>query len=182
MQTPQQNNGHDCGPATATTLIHLLRRELLETVLDGPCFRFSHLAMIFNAVCGPCPFRFGDDNGVAYSIPQTGSLIDIAVAGLLRERNPMEIIRTDMIVKMTSCVIPAIVAGNTTRHMVDQTDAQAETLFGYALDVEIIMLFYGKSSAICFRREKADVTESSTWRGWTARGSGSVYSVARFLL
>jgi hypothetical protein len=87
VQTPQQTNGHDCGPAAVTTLLHLLRTEPFEDTLDGRCFRFTHLAMIFNEMYGPCPFNFNSSN-VPYAPSQSGSLIDDTIVRLFSNAEP----------------------------------------------------------------------------------------------
>jgi hypothetical protein len=82
-ETPQQGNGDDCGPATATTLYHLLRKQPLETTVDGQCLRFAHLVMIYNTLYGPCPFTLHDDDNTPYVLPDQHSLIDLGIFRLL---------------------------------------------------------------------------------------------------
>jgi hypothetical protein len=79
--------------------------------------------MIFEAVSGPCPFSLGDNN-IAYSVPRTGSLIDSSITDLLRGRGSWETIGTSMIMAITTCIIPSVVAGDHTYETIDSTDAQ----------------------------------------------------------
>jgi hypothetical protein len=60
--SPQQywkKTGYDSGPAATTMLIHLIRMEPAEITMNGSCFRFVRLTMIYNEMFGACPFSFG---------------------------------------------------------------------------------------------------------------------------
>jgi hypothetical protein len=81
--TPQQQNSDDCGPAAATTLYHTLRMEGLEETLNGNCLRFAHMAMLYNAIHGPCPFiSAGDTQSYALPLDQE-PLVDPKILQLL---------------------------------------------------------------------------------------------------
>jgi hypothetical protein len=143
--TPQQTNGHDCGPAATTILIHLMRMEVPETSLDGLCFRFSHLTMVFNEMYGPCPFRLGASNET-YSLPR-GSLIDndivqlvhhVTTAPKARSRRPVIDAATiesipsggadhcsSLLMEATDALIPIIMAVDSSHEPLNRSDARA---------------------------------------------------------
>lgn len=71
----------DCGPAATANLIH---GKPVERELHGLGFRFTHISLIYNRVCGPCPFNI---DSIPYQLPFAMS-VDPQLLGLAAMSNP----------------------------------------------------------------------------------------------